>query len=172
LPGYYSSVQRELSEASQPEGNLQGWEDKNLLSPPGCFLPLLWSLPIPLSLCLSLWEGFEELDFIWPFSPYLKGTGCWGAELARAPRQRTAKRAREVPGNRRGYRLPVAMEGRATIKKTTKEVTAFPRSKEQRIKKSFFCFVSWVGVGFKLLLAKLALYYLSHTSSPFWLFWR
>ena len=40
--------------------------------PPGWFLLLLSSL------CLSLRQDFEEIDFLGPFSPSLKGTGLWG----------------------------------------------------------------------------------------------
>lgn len=46
--------------------------------------PRGWFLLYYLLSCLSLRRDFEGMDFMWPFSPHLKGTGCWDTELTGA----------------------------------------------------------------------------------------
>ena len=70
------------------------------------FPPRLALAFIIFSLCLSLRQDFEQIDFIWPFSSHLKGTGRRGcSQLTGTQRQRNAKVGKGEMGERQPYLL-------------------------------------------------------------------
>lgn len=83
MPGITHMCGEKSSETSQSQrGTCRVGRIKISFSPRLVFAFIIFSL------CLSLRQDFEEIDFIWPFSPHLKGTGALGADGWQVPKSR------------------------------------------------------------------------------------